>query len=376
VYIGIPRETSPLKGMEEKRVALSPDGVRELAELGATIFIEAGAGQGAGFSDLEFERAGAKIVYSREEVFGRADLLLSVERPPREDLELLNTGSTMIAFHHMAIAPADYLSVVMERKITSIGYEVIEEDGELPILRIHSQIAGRLMPQVAGRRLESQRGGRGVLLGGLPGIPPADVVILGAGSAGTYAARSFHGVGARVHVLDRNLERLEKIDRYFRGHVVTAVSSPSNVEKFCAFADVVIGAVLLKGAVAPVVVKRDTVRKMRPGSVIIDLSIDQGGCVETSKLTPGDDFVFEVDGVIHYCPPNTLAMVARASTHALTQSAMPYLKTICMNGTTGALRSSAALRRGTYSYAGEPTRDGVAAALGTERSDVEALLEG
>jgi alanine dehydrogenase len=353
MIIGIPKEAPVMKGIEEKRVSLSPAGVRELSDLGADLVVESGAGVGAGFSDEEYRSAGARIVYSHEEALRRADLIVKVQRPEASEWELFNPATGLMAFLHLAVAPRGFIEMLVARRLTAIGFEIVrQEDGSLPILRASSEIAGLMAVQIAGRLLETTQGGRGVLLGGIPGIPPADVVILGAGTLGYYAARAFLGVGANVYVLDKEIAPLMRIDTAFGGRVVTALATRNNVEKFVAFADVLIGAVLVPGQRAPVVVTADMVKRMRPGSIIIDFSIDQGGCVETSTLMPHEDFLFTVHGVIHFCAPNVPAMVARASSHALTNALLPYLKEIVGRGLIGALQTNAALRRGLYALGG------------------------
>jgi len=353
MIIGIPKERSALKGIEEKRVSLSPAGVREVTAWGADVVVTSGAGVGAGFTDEEYRAAGARIVYSNEEAIRRADLVLKVQRPIPEEWAFFQERSALMAFLHLAVAPKEFLRALVEKRLTAIGFEIVQEpDGALPILRSSSEIAGKMAVQIAGRLLESTSGGRGILLGGIPGIPPADVVILGGGTLGYYAARSFLGIGASVYILDKDMKRLMELDRLFEGRVVTALATASNIEKFVAFADVLIGAVLVPGQRAPILVTTEMVQRMRPGSLIMDFSIDQGGCVETSTLTPSEEFLFTSYGVTHFCAPNVPAMVARTSTHALTNAALPYLREIVHHGLLGALKRDAALRRGLYAFDG------------------------
>src|SRR5690606_21613560 len=239
-----------------------------------------------------------------------ADLILQIGRPHPDEWNFFKRGSALFGFLHLAVAPEELIQSFLERKITVLGYELIQEqDGSLPVLRSSSEISGNLAVQIAGRLLESSAGGKGILLGGVPGIPPADIVILGGGTCGYYSARSFLGIGASVYILDRNRTRLRKLDELFQGRVVTALSTRSNLEKYVSFADVLIGAVLDPGRRAPILVTREMVARMIPGSLIIDFSIDQGGCIETSTLTPTEDFLFSVEGVTHFCAPNVPAMV-------------------------------------------------------------------
>lgn len=346
MMVGIPRERAVLVGVDEKRVALTPAGVRELVELGAEAWVASGAGEGAGFRDEEYRAAGARLAYGNEEVIRRADLVVKVERPRVDEWDWFAPGAGLLCWLHPLVAPPEFLGLLRERNLTAIALErVQEDDGSLPILRPASEIAGRMAVQIAGRMLESHAGGRGVLLSGIPGIPPADVVILGAGTLGTSAARAFLGLGARVHLLDRDLRRLSDVDALLQGRAVTALATRSAVEKFVAFADVLIGAVHVPGKRAPVLVTEAMVKAMQPGALVLDFSIDQGGCVETSTLTPHQDYVFSVHGVVHFCAPNVSALVARTASHAITNALLPYLRGMVRHGLAQALEETAALRR-------------------------------
>jgi alanine dehydrogenase len=353
MILAIPKEVTASKMLAEKRVGLTPAGVRELVDLGADIVVTAGAGDGAGFTDDEYRAAGARIAYSNEEAFRRAEVVVKVGRPVKEEWGLLNEGALLMAFLHLVVAPREFLALLLDRKIVALGYEVVQdEDGSLPILRCTSEIAGKMAVQLAGRLLESSSGGRGILLGGIPGIPPADVVILGGGTLGYCAARALQGVGATVYVLEKNPRRLIELDQLFGSRVVTALATKSNIEKFTSFADVLIGAVLVPGQRAPVLVTKEMVQKMKPGSLIIDFSIDQGGCVETATLMPRDEWLFTTSGVVHYSAPNVPALVPRTSSHALTNTLLPYLREVVTSGVNQALRRDAALRRGLYTFGG------------------------
>lgn len=358
LIIGVPRELSLLKGLAERRVGLVPAGVAELVSLGEQVYLEHGAGEGAGFSDESYRQAGAEVVYSKEEVYLRSDLICKVERPAPEEWELLKADQALCGFLHLSVAPHELLRHLIERSVLSLGYDIIRTaERQLPVLHPISEIAGKLVPQIAGRLLER---GRGVLLGGLPGIPPADVVILGGGTVGYQAARALLGVEARVLILDKRLERLEELDRLFGGRVVTASATPSNIEKFVRFADVLVGAVLEPGARAPVLVKRETVRAMKRGAVIIDYSIDQGGCIETSRLVPHQDYIYEEEGVIHFCVPNCSSLVARTASLALTNALLPYLRAIAREGLPGALWHHPDLARGVFTLGGYITNEQLA----------------
>jgi len=353
--IGIPR--SEREGnIYEKRVSLSPSACKELIELGAEIYLESKAGEGSGFTDEEYRDKGVRIVYSKEEVFLRSDIIVGINQPFESELPLLKESHIIFSFLHLAVKPKTIYDVFVEKKITSVGYEVIqEEDGTLPVLRVSSEIAGKLAPQIAGRLLETEKGGIGILLGGIPGIPPADVVIIGAGTLGTYAARSFLGLGASVYMLDISKKKLEKIDEIFGGKVVTAIATKENIEKFVKFADVLILSVLVPGEKAPKIVTREMVKSMRPGSVILDFSIDQGGASETSRPTPTESFVYKEYGIIHFCVPNVPTFVARTASHALSNAILPYLKEVIKNGIES-IKENRALWNGCYTFKGKFTR--------------------
>src|SRR5512139_1624542 len=320
--IGIPRE----RRESEYRVGLTPIGVQLLTAEGHAVYVERDAGLGAGFSNRDYEQAGARIVYQSQEAFGRADLVLKVARPTAEECDWLREGQTLMGLLHLAAARRSRVEALLDRGVTAIGYEMIQDDdGSLPVLIPLSQVAGRMLVQVAATLLQNDRGGKGILLGGVPGVPPAEVVIIGAGTLGTCAARAFLGVGATVYVLDRDLRRLQYVDSMLHGQAITMVSHDFNVRKVAKFADVLIGAVLVPGQRAPLVVTRDMVRTMRPRSAIIDVSIDQGGCVETSRPTTHKSPTFVEEGIIHFCVPNLPAVVARTATHAFNNAAWPYV---------------------------------------------------
>jgi alanine dehydrogenase len=334
--------------MEERRVGLSPAGVAELVELGAKVLVEREAGAGAHFSDNAYERAGAQTVSSHEEILRRSDLLCKVGRVAEDESRWLKENQMLLGFLHLITAPKSLLKELLDRKISAIAYELIEEpDGRLPVLNPTSEIAGKMVPQLAGRLLER---GRGTLLAGLPGIPPADVVLLGGGTLGYNAARALRGIGANVFILEKRPRRLEALDRYFGGGVVTALATRANIEKFVSFADVLVGAVLEPGARAPVLVPRELVRRMEPGAVIIDFSIDHGGCIETSRLTPTVEHIYLEEGVWHFCMPNVSSLVARTATHALTNAALPYLKSLVTHGLTASLKDMSDLARGVCTH--------------------------
>lgn len=348
MYIGIPKEIRPF----EFRVGLSPAGVEILTQQGHKVFVEHEAGVGAGFSDHEYEHAGARIAYSPEEVFGRADLLLKIARPMKDELEWLRPGSILAGLMHLASARQDKVDVMLKNRISTIAYEQIrEEDGTTPVKKPLAEIGGRMTASIAAHYLQNYKGGKGILLSGIPGVPPAEVVIIGAGVGGTAATRTFLGLGAHVTVLDIDLRALQRIcDRF--PEAVTMIATPKNIGRTCAFADVVVGAVLVPGQRSPLVVTREMVQSMKPRSLIIDMSIDQGGCVETSRPTTHEHCTYIEEGVIHYCVPNIPAAVARTATHAFVNAAMLYILDLANKGFEKAIHDNPALEKSVSTHDG------------------------
>ena len=346
--IGIPKERRPF----ELRVGLSPAGVEILTQQGHQVYVEHEAGVGAGFDDHEFETAGARLVYSPEEAFARADLLLKVARPMQDELGWLRPNTAITGLLHLASARQNKVEVLLEKKITSIAYEQIETpDGSRPVLRPFSQIGGKIAASVAARLLQNNWGGKGILLGGIPGVPPAEVVILGGGVVGMYATEAFLGLGAHVTVIDQDVNVLQEVYNRFP-NVVTMLSTKRNIEKTTSYADVVVGAVLVSGERTPVLITREMMRAMKPRSVFIDVSIDQGGCAETSRPTMHDQPTYIEEGVIHYCVPNMPGVVARTATHAFVNAAMPYLVQIANEGVEGAIANNPALEKAVNTHNG------------------------
>jgi alanine dehydrogenase len=337
--IGIPKERRPF----EYRAGLRPSGVRLLVEQGHTCYVEHNAGLGAGFSDQDYEQNGARIVYSPHEVFGRADLLLKVTRPLADELEWMRPGTAIAGLLHLASTRREKVDLLLEKQITAIAYEQIRlPDGSLPVLRPMSQIGGTMSAQVAALTLQNNAGGKGILLAGLPGVPPAEVVIVGAGVFGTHAARAFLGMGAHVTVLDTDLNALQRIYNLFPS-LTTVVSNPYTLMRACSYADVLVSAVLVPGERAPLIITREMVRSMKPRALIIDASIDQGGCVETSRPTSHDQPTFIAENVVHYCVPNMPGVVGRTATYALTNAAFPYILEIVNKGVEAAITENPAL---------------------------------
>ena len=347
--IGIPKERRPF----ESRVGLSPAGVEILTQQGHQVYVEHEAGVGAGFDDREFETSGARLVYSPEEAFVRADLLLKVARPTREELDWLRPGTTITGLLHLASAREDKIETLLEKKITSIAYEQIESaDGSLPVLRPFSQIGGRMSASIAARLLQNNWGGKGILLGGVPGVPPAEVVILGGGVVGMCATVAFQGLGAHVTVIESDFNKLQSVYSRFP-QIVTMLSTKRNIEKAIAYADVVVGAVLISGARTPILITREMMRAMKPRSVFIDVSIDQGGCSETSRPTTHDQATYVEEGVIHYCVPNMPGVVARTATHAFVNAAMPFILEIANLGAAQAMMQNPAIEKAVNTHNGE-----------------------
>jgi len=346
---GIPKETL----YEEKRVALAPAGVDALVRAGHTVYLESGAGEGSHFSDEEYRSTGAQIVYSHEEAFARPEVIVKVAPLSESEADLLQENQTLFSFLHLAVGKKKIIENLLYKKITAIGYELIEEEERLPVLHSMSEIAGQISIQVAERFLESfSQGGRGILLGGIPGVAPAAVVIIGAGVVGVSAARAALGRGAQVIVLDRDLNRLRKIDSGFNKKVTTVVANPYTISRGVKFADVLIGAVLIKGEKAPHIVTEEMVKEMKKGSVIVDVSIDQGGCIETSRITTQSNPVYTMHNVIHYCVPNMPAVVSRTASYGLTNASMRYIQEIAENGLSNTLNADHGLQKGVCTYNG------------------------
>lgn len=363
MQFGVPREVR----VNEKRVGLTPAGVAALTRAGNTVYMEHNAGADAGFRDEHYENVGGKIVYSAAEAYGRADVVIKVARPTRHEYKFFQDGQTIFSFFHMTVASPDLYRALAEHTITAIAYEVMEDqDGSLPVLAPMSEVAGQLAPIMAGNLLTNPQGGRGVLLGGLAGVARSIVIIVGAGTLGRSAARAFVGIGAQVLVLDNDVRKLRTIDEMFGGKVSTMMANEYNLNRMVGFADVLVGAVLKPGQRAPVIITRDMVKKMREGALIMDFSIDLGGCVETSRPTLLSDPTFVVDGVIHFCVPNLPAAVARTSSHALTNVMQPYLVRMAECGLECALGEIKPLYNGVKLYHGKIASKRLARALGRE----------
>lgn len=364
MILGVPREIKT----GETRVSMTPALCRRLVRLGARVLVERGAGDSAGFADGEYRAAGAQIAATADKVWRSADVILKVKEPVPEEFDRIREGQTLFTYLHLAAAP-ELARVLVEKGVLGIAYETVEsQEGTLPLLKPMSQIAGRLATQVGAYFLQSQNGGSGVLLGGVPGVPPGRVTIIGAGNSGAHACRIAVGMGAQVTLLDLDSRKLDMLDSEYHGRVVALQASPANVERSVATADLLIGAVLIPGAKAPTVVTRRMVASMRPGSVIVDIAVDQGGCVETIRPTSHDAPIYVCEKVVHYAVPNMPAMVGRTSTLALTQATEPFVVALAEKGVKVALEEVRGLAKGVNTAAGRIVHSAVARVLG-ERAE-------
>jgi alanine dehydrogenase len=372
VRIGVAKEIKS----REYRVALTPAGALELVQHGHEVIVEHGAGLGSGFADEVYSTVGARLA-DVEDVWASADLLLKVKEPIESEYPRLREGLTLFTYLHIA-ADEPLTRALLDSGITAIAYETVETaDRRLPLLAPMSEVAGRLAPQMGAWALEKAHGGRGILLGGVPGVPPAKVVVLGGGVVGLNSAIIALGMQADVWVLDRSVDRMRDLEIALDGRVTLAMSNRLQIEEVLPDADMVIGAVLVPGALAPKLVTREMLGLMRPGSVLVDVAIDQGGCFETSHATTHDDPIFEVDGVVHYCVANMPGAVPVTSTKALTNVTLPYVEAIANRGTAQALADDQALARGVNTLGGKLTYEAVAEAHNlpfTPLADAERTL--
>ena len=366
--IGVPREVKP----GENRVALTPDGADVLKEAGAEVLVQAGAGEESGFPDAEYAAAGARVVPAAAGAW-ETDLVVKVKEPVVEEFRFLSEKAALFTFLHLAASPA-LADTLLQRRVTGIAYETVSEGGGLPLLRPMSEVAGILAVQVGARALEKACGGRGVLLPGVGGSPPSRVAVIGAGTAGRNAARTASRAGAEVVILERSSGRLAQAAAEFRGNVRTVLSTPETVAAEVVEADLVISTVLLVGEKAPMLITRELLRRMKPGAAIVDISIDQGGSVETSRPTTHAAPYFVEENVVHYCVSNMPAAVPRTSTVALVTATVPYLQAIVRLGVEEALRKDPSLMAGLNTFRGKVTCAGVARALGKEYAPPESLL--
>jgi alanine dehydrogenase len=370
MIIGCPKEVK----IKEFRVGLVPGAVRALKEQGHRILVERGAGLGAGISDEAYKNEGAEVIANAPEVWGKADLIVKVKEPVPSEYEYLRPNLLLYTYLHLA-ASLELTRVLMEKKVKAVGYETVQTAyGHLPLLRPMSEIAGRIATQVGAHYLQKYAGGKGVLLGGAAGVRPGHVVILGAGTAGTNAARMAMGLGAQVTLLDVSIERLEHVDHLFESRVMTLFSNDRNLEQVLPTCDVLVGAVLIAGAKAPKLVTEAMIKRMEPGSVVVDVSIDQGGCIETIRPTSHEDPVYTVHGVLHYGVTNIPGAVSRTSTFALTNVTFKYLRHIASKGLEQACKEDPALSKGVNTYGGHLCSQPVAEAFNLKFSPLNQLI--
>ena len=369
--VGVPTEIKP----DEYRVAVTPAGVREIVEHGHEVLIEAGAGEGSAISDSSFEAQGARIVPAAADVFGEAEMVLKVKEPQPREIEMLRNGQLLFTYFHLA-PDSELTRGLCASGATCVAYETVEDaKGRLPLLAPMSEIAGKIATQAGAFMLEKPLGGRGILLGGVPGVAAANVMVIGGGVVGMNAAFIAIGMEADVFVFDKSIDRLRDLDVVFGGRCSTVYSTTLAVEEMLPRADLVIGAVLVHGARAPFVVRREQLSMMKPGAVLVDVAIDQGGCFETSHPTTHRDPTFEVDGITHYCVANMPGAVPITSTHALTNATLPYAIALADRGVAEAIRQDPGLRPGVNVAGGEVTHPAVAEAVGVSCVRVEEALE-
>ncbi|MEM9395607.1 MAG: alanine dehydrogenase [Pseudomonadota bacterium] len=369
MLIGCPTEIKP----QEFRVGLTPNAAAEAIAHGHSVIVQKGAGTGSGFEDTVYAAAGAEIVDTAQEIFARADMIIKVKEPQAVERAMLREGQLLFTYLHLAPDP-EQTRDLLASGVTAIAYETVTApDGSLPLLAPMSEVAGRLAPQMGAWTLQKANGGRGVLMGGVPGVGPAEVAVIGGGVVGTHAARIAAGMGARVTVLDRSLSRIRHLDEVFGGVFSTRYASRANTAEEVARADMVIGAVLVPGAAAPKLVSRAQLSDMKTGAAIVDVAIDQGGCFETSRATTHQDPIYEVDGIMHYCVANMPGAVARTATLALSNATLPYMLNLADKGWRDAVADDPHLRAGLNVHAGKLTYRAVGEALGLPVTDTDLL---
>jgi alanine dehydrogenase len=370
--VGIPRELKD----HEYRVAITPSGVRELVDAGHRVLIEQGAGLGSSITDQEFQRAGATVLATADEVWGSADLILKVKEPVPEEFHRLRKDQVLFTYLHLA-ASHEVTDALLDSGTTAVAYETVElPDGRLPLLAPMSEVAGRMAPQVGAHLLERESGGRGVLMGGVSGVAAAKVVVLGGGMAGQNAAWIAQGMEAEVTLLDKSVDKLRYVDQIHKGRIVTLMSNRQTIEDLVLEADLVIGSVLIPGAKAPKLVTAEHVRAMKQGAVLVDISIDQGGCFETSRMTTHSEPTYVVDGVVHYCVGNMPGAVPHTSTYGLTNVTLPYAVAIASAGLDDAVQDDPPLAKGVNVYHGELAHEQVAEAHGLDWRPLDELAPG
>jgi alanine dehydrogenase len=371
VIVGLPKEIKD----NEYRVGLTPAGVRALSDAGHQAIVEKSAGEGSGFEDALYEKAGAQIIDSADDVWARGEMIVKVKEPIAPEYPRMREGQLLFTYLHLA-PDRELTSELLKRKVTGIAYETItDRKGGLPLLTPMSEVAGRMAIQVGAHYLEKMAGGRGILLGGVPGVPAARVVIIGGGVVGTNAAKIAVGMGSHVTIIDNNLDRLRELDDIFLSKISTLASSAYMIHDAISTADLIIGAVLVPGAAAPQLVTRNMLKDVPNGAVIVDVAVDQGGCIETTHPTTHSNPTYYVEGVLHYCVANMPGAVPRTSTFALTNATLPYTLKLANKGFFDAIRSDQGLKAGVNTYAGHCTYQAVAEAQGLSYTSIDALVE-
>ena len=370
MLIGVPKEIKS----NEHRIGLTPAGVRELVHHGHQVMVQGGGALTIGFEDAHYQQAGAEIVATPQEIFQRAEMIIKVKEPQPNECAMLRPGQVLFTYLHLAPDP-EQTNLLIQSGATCLAYETVTSEGHgLPLLAPMSEVAGRMAIQAGAYNLEITQGGDGILLGGVPGVEPAKVLVIGGGVVGINAARMAMGLGADVTILDRSLNRLQELEMLYGGRMKTVFSTTDAIERYALEADLVVGAVLIPGAAAPRLISRDLVKRMKKGAVMVDVAIDQGGCFETSKPTTHQEPTYIVDDVVHYCVANMPGGVARTSTIALTNATLPYALQLAEKGVAAALQEDAHLRNGLNVHAGMVTHEAVAQALGYEYVEALAAL--
>ena len=368
--IGLPKEIKD----NEYRVGLTPAGVQALSQAGHDVYVQKTAGEGSGFTDEQYVKAGAEMLDTADEIWKTGDMIVKVKEPVAPEYPRMRENQLLFTYLHLA-PELELTRVMLERKVTGVAYETITKDGKLPLLTPMSEVAGRMSVQVGATYLEKMNGGRGILLGGVPGVPAANVVIIGGGIVGTEAAKMAVGLGAKVTIIDRNLDRLRQLDDIFLSKVQTLASSRYAIEEAISHADLVIGAVLVVGAAAPKLVTRDMLHLVPQGAVLVDVAVDQGGCFETTHATTHSNPTYYEEGVLHYCVANMPGAVPRTSTFALTNATLPYALDLANKGFEQAIKDDAGLCEGVNTYAGKLTYEAVAESQGLEFTPLDSLID-
>ena len=369
--IGVINESNKI----ENRTGLSPSGISFLVEKGHTVYVQAGAGLKSGYTNDEYSSLGANIVFTKEEAFGRSDIVLNISPLNEEESKLARKDQILFGFHHLAVSRKAVLEELLKKNVTMVGYEIIQKkDDELPFIECLSEIAGQMCLVISGHYLQTSQGGRGLVIGGVVSVPPATAVVVGSGVLAKSAIKAMLGAGAHTIALGRHMDRLRELEEMTSGQLVTLMASQYNIARMAKIADILIGAVLRPGERAPVMITRDMVSSMKEGSVLIDLAIDQGGCSETSRLTTLEQPTFTDEGIIHYCVPNITSTVSRTSTKVLSNMVVPYLLEIGENGIKNALKENSSLARGIYVYNGQLVRKGVAERFAMSSKELSPLL--